>query len=331
MDFVPAPVACAYGASVLKKHVEAMRQEFDGVRSGELDIEYIHRLRVASRRFRSALALFEGCFEPKRAARWQKEIRRLTRSLGAARDTDVQLDVLNSVLTRVPERRYRMGIRRIMLRLNQNRKRLNNNLRQVLDELVQMGTFEDIEIGVGAYLFQNGLNAPYSIDLYFLAAEAITKRLNDLFQYRDCVYHPEQMAELHLMRITAKRLRYTLEALNLLYEDKLQTYIKLIRNVQDALGIIHDCDVWAEWIPQFLERERQRIEKFYGHARPYGMIYCGVEHFRQNRQAERERVFLEFQQAWEDWRRERVWDGLVERVKRNLETQAPQAETLQAI
>ncbi|MFQ6042085.1 MAG: CHAD domain-containing protein, partial [Candidatus Poribacteria bacterium] len=55
------------------------------------DIEYVHRMRVASRRLRSGFALFEECFPPKRLKRWRKQIRRVTRALGDARYTDVQI------------------------------------------------------------------------------------------------------------------------------------------------------------------------------------------------------------------------------------------------
>jgi len=55
------PRTCAFGADVIEKHLMAMTKEIEGVVNSE-DIEYIHRMRVASRRLRSALPLFRACF-----------------------------------------------------------------------------------------------------------------------------------------------------------------------------------------------------------------------------------------------------------------------------
>ena len=55
------------------------------------DLESIHDLRVASRRFRAATGLFEPWLPPKKAALLKKEIRKLTRALGALRNIDEAL------------------------------------------------------------------------------------------------------------------------------------------------------------------------------------------------------------------------------------------------
>jgi CHAD domain-containing protein len=73
--------------------LEAFEKEIEGVRAAE-DIEYIHRMRVASRRLRAALPLFLSCLPQKQYARWMKEITGITRALGEARDADVQIAFL---------------------------------------------------------------------------------------------------------------------------------------------------------------------------------------------------------------------------------------------
>jgi CHAD domain. len=52
---------CLFGAETLRKLTEDLVAEADGVRHSD-DIEYIHRMRVASRRIRAALPLFAPCF-----------------------------------------------------------------------------------------------------------------------------------------------------------------------------------------------------------------------------------------------------------------------------
>ena len=84
---------CLFGAEALLGRLQELTKEIEGVRAAE-DIEYIHRMRVASRRMRAAFALFESCLPRKRQADWQLEIKRITRALGAARDLDVHENVL---------------------------------------------------------------------------------------------------------------------------------------------------------------------------------------------------------------------------------------------
>lgn len=55
------------------------------------DPEAIHDLRVASRRFRATLGLFEPWLQPKGAARLRKSTRQLTRMLGGLRNIDEAL------------------------------------------------------------------------------------------------------------------------------------------------------------------------------------------------------------------------------------------------
>ena len=82
---------CLFGAKSLLNRLQNVAKEIDGVRKPD-DIERIHDMRVATRRMRSALALFEKCLPGKKAKAWNKQMRRVTRALGAARDADVQMD-----------------------------------------------------------------------------------------------------------------------------------------------------------------------------------------------------------------------------------------------
>jgi CHAD domain-containing protein len=123
---------CIYGAGVLLKYLQALEQEVAGVYAGEKDIEYIHRARVASRRLRAALPLFIACLPEKKAAGWVKQIRGVTRALGEARDTDVQIERLEMVSRALPDPHFASGIQRIILRLKQKRRSLQTPVTQAM-------------------------------------------------------------------------------------------------------------------------------------------------------------------------------------------------------
>ena len=65
------------------------------------DIEYVHDMRVASRRLRAAMRNFADCFVPKKKFRRHlKQVERITSTLGNVRDLDVLIDRFqNDVLT----------------------------------------------------------------------------------------------------------------------------------------------------------------------------------------------------------------------------------------
>ena len=87
----------ALGTSYLLGHLEAMQKASKGAHSGH-DTEAVHDMRVASRRIRSGLIVFGPCFKPTDLERWRKAIKGVTKVLGDARDTDVQIGYLEGFL-----------------------------------------------------------------------------------------------------------------------------------------------------------------------------------------------------------------------------------------
>lgn len=88
-------------------HVVAVRSDEVFAHSeGVLDterIEAVHDMRVATRRLRAALELFEVCFPRKPHRRALKRVKALADALGERRDRDVAIEFLNGVRTDLPE------------------------------------------------------------------------------------------------------------------------------------------------------------------------------------------------------------------------------------
>ena len=78
-----------------------------------------------------------------------------------------------------------------------------------MDQLEKSKVIEDIQENI-LPLAQQDLSEPYTIVLYLRALEAILVRLNMVFNYEKAIQNPQNIAELHAMRIAAKWLRYTL-------------------------------------------------------------------------------------------------------------------------
>jgi CHAD domain-containing protein len=67
------------------------------------DVERVHDMRVATRRLRAALEVFEPCFPGKRHRKALKKVKALADALGERRDADVEIDLLEGMLEQAAE------------------------------------------------------------------------------------------------------------------------------------------------------------------------------------------------------------------------------------
>lgn len=93
----PEPAYCSNGMRYIRKAYAALKREAKGAQSGD-DSGHIHRLRGASRRLRAALPIFSSCFPRKNYRRWSRAGKKITSSLGRARDLDVQIAFLEDYM-----------------------------------------------------------------------------------------------------------------------------------------------------------------------------------------------------------------------------------------
>lgn len=321
-----------FGAGVLLKHILDLQQEIEGVRQAE-DIECIHRMRVASRRLRSALPLFEKYLPARKLDTYYKQIRKITRALGTARDQDVQIDHLEHVLAEIPNPKLTIGIRRLLLRINQKRRHQQEVVQKTLDSLVSSRVLSDMQTRL-AEIPPLEEQMPYSLALYQLAHDAISQKLDDFFSFEQYITQPERILELHAMRISAKWLRYTQETFTPLYSNELGQSLGATRKAQEQLGEIHDKDVWIIFLPGFLKDERQLTLDFYGHTRPYNPIVPGILYFQQTCRTERDEAYAGFLKSWEKWKKQNLWEDLnitirtpIQQIQNLYPPQLPLAET----
>jgi len=112
------------------------------VRSGELfehahgvldteDIERVHDMRVATRRLRAAMEVFEPCFPRKRYRQALSEVKRLADGLGARRDRDVAIRSLETFARRVPAS-DRRGVGSLVAKLREEQAEANRELGELV-------------------------------------------------------------------------------------------------------------------------------------------------------------------------------------------------------
>lgn len=306
---------CLFGAEALRQRLPALNAQLAGVRLAE-DIEAVHQMRVATRRLRAAFALFAHCLPNKRGEEWQREIKRITQALGAARDTDVQFEWLRKFLSKTTDPALQPGINRLLLRLYQQRQRLQIKVVQALDRLEASHTLDDLGTLLRDQVVQARLANidPFAPEVYVRAAEAIRLRLEEFLAYDVYVYQPEHSTELHAMRIAAKHLRYTLEIFAELYEDNLKQPLKAVKDMQELLGNLHDNDVWIAFVPQFMAEERARTLDYFGVDTYAERFTPGLLALQADRQQQRQKCYADFVKAWERALADDIWNKLRERI-----------------
>jgi CHAD domain-containing protein len=303
-----------FGAVIQARQLQALVAELEGVRRAE-DMECIHRMRVASRRLRAAQSLFDGFLPGQKAKRWEKEIRRVTRALGQARDLDVQLDAFNAFAQTHTEPSFKPGIRRLMLRINQQRNLAQQKVISALQQLEESSILPIASARLQALAEQVDQVYLYTPYLYQTAFQKINGRLENMLSYAPYIYQPDKAAELHAMRIMAKRLRYTMEIFSPLYPGALKEPLHTVREMQELLGNLHDADMWLIYLPAFLESERQMTVAFYGRLRNYSSIQPAVQAFVEDRTICRENAYHQVVDCWEKAHQQDIWTHLHETLQ----------------
>jgi CHAD domain-containing protein len=108
------------------------------------DTERVHAMRVATRRLRAALEVFESCFPPKAYRQALKEVKRLADGLGERRDRDVAIATLAgfSEQMHAPDRK---GVQSLIDQLRDEQKQANVDLAPMVDRDRLSGITERLE------------------------------------------------------------------------------------------------------------------------------------------------------------------------------------------
>lgn len=316
----------SFAAETMLEFLTDLVAEFDGVRRAE-DIECVHRMRVASRRVRTALTLFGDYFPTKRVVQWMEQIKGITKALGAARDTDVQLEVLQGLLAEAPEKRSLPGIKRVILRLEQRRKRLQVKLNTALDRLEERKTLPEMEGMLRQQLIHAQLQPVSGIpqQLYRRSQATLISQLEEMLGYELYIDKPERMLELHAMRIAAKHFRYSLQIYGPIYDGELKEFFTVVKKLQEILGEIHDCDVWALWLPVFVEEELKKVHEYYGHSRTFAPLRPGLTWLAADRLARRKKYHKELNIYWKELEQQQLWSKLLQVLENRVSDDAQAA------
>ena len=272
--------------TILKRHKNNVRQ-------GK-NVESLHQVRVTTRRLRNAISFFKPIL-PKTLMKYGKEIRKIAKVSGDARDLDVQLEFLKKFKRKLKNEPCKSGIDQFIVNLAQKRLNLQPQLKKAIVELERNKTYAKI---------QNELiRIPDIPDDKFskTVSEGVIKRLENILKFESYVYKPHAIEKLHQMRIAAKHLRYSLEGLCPLYGKEIILFIESVLKIHRTLGELHDFDVWIGQLSKIVKKNKE--DKNYLKTIKYLHDYCRLNRFE---------TYKKFINIWEELKKNDMEGKLIE-------------------
>ncbi len=308
-------------AQYVRRQARHLAEQLDGVCAAE-DVEFVHRARVATRRLRAALQMFDKCFQRKQVKRWRKAVCRTTTKLGNARDRDVQIEFLCGALSVLNARECFPGIARILVQLERERERLQRKVVRAVGRLERKGVLREMRRAAKRIL-RDASSAPEHVQTpasFARIERHVLRQLDELLRYERSLADSEDRQGHHAMRIAMKQMRYTLEIARPVYPGRLDESLETIKKLQSLLGDVHDCDVWAEHLDAFALQQRKRLVESFGHAGRFVRLEAGIDYLRADRQCYRQEVFERLVAYWDELGRRQFWERLKQAVQAPGET-----------
>ena len=118
---------------IIVDYFHKMMSYKEGAKDGT-DIEFVHDMRVTSRRLRAAMDNFAGCFQEKPFKKHYKKIKAITRTMGSVRDLDVLIARFQRELGTLSEVEQ-VDIRRLIEHLQHEREEARKPMLMLFAEL----------------------------------------------------------------------------------------------------------------------------------------------------------------------------------------------------
>lgn len=213
------------------------------------DREYVHQLRVATRRATAALKIFADLLPAGRFKWMKKRLRRIRQAAGDARDLDVLIARLEPRIGDSDTDPWR----ELVDELRQRRASAQLPIRKINERLDGRDVLRRIR-GLERRVRLRGASAERDTPTFVEAARArLTPLANDFF---GAICGPlDDLSAMHQCRIRGKKLRYAMEvfagAFPPSFRDDLYPQIE---QVQELLGEINDRATAHEHFSQWLNR-----------------------------------------------------------------------------
>lgn len=244
-------------AIIARSTLEHLRANEQGVLAGD-DPEFLHQMRVALRRLRSALSAFSRALPAKARAPVIRDLTRLGAALGPARDWDVFMtETLPAIREAFPERAALALLSEEFARL---RVAAQGNARRA----IRSRKYQRVMIGLASWLAAQAWREHAdagSVALLGLPvrahAQSELERRYERVRERGRKLKDLSAPELHQLRIAIKKMRYTIDFFASLFDaDAVRGLRSRLSRLQDVLGTLNDAATTARLVENALADSR---------------------------------------------------------------------------
>ncbi len=240
---------------ILRFLFAVMRRNEAGILN-DIDTEFLHDFRVASRRARSAVTQVKGVFSDSVQQPLKQDLASLGAMTNRVRDLDVYLLRQADYHNRLPD--YLQGaIEPLFDMLKRDRKQAFRSLVRKLraktyaDLMTRWETFLDAD--TSEVTPEPTPNAARPI--LKIAKKRLSKMAARVVEAGHATLAHMDDEHLHELRIDCKKLRYLLEFFSSLFPPStINPVIKRLRKLQDELGDFNDCCVQQQFLEAYVER-----------------------------------------------------------------------------
>ena len=280
------------------------------------DVESVHQGRVACRRLLAGMDFFDEMFCQKKVKLWKKKISKLMKAMGDARDLDVQILFLQDKLAALGEDDgiYRSGLNELLELCRASRRECQPLLLMIAGEVQKSGILKKIKhelknLVKHCHTDHSGRISDAGVDKL---RERVNEKAEQLTMCKDCLENADDSKGHHHMRVQAKKLRYTLELSDVVLDGVLGSFIKKVKRIQAALGVVHDCDIWQGHLTAVIEQGLKKVSEDHRFVYLLTRKMTGYNYLMDELRAERDRAFADVKIFWEELEDEGFWDSLAD-------------------
>jgi len=208
--------------------------------------ETVHDLRVWSRRLQQALRVIHPTSKPPKSKKVLRVLRQVRQALGPCRNLDVNLDLIKEMHQHAGAAAVLRAWGAVRAKLEAKRGPLIERARR---EIARHDLFNFISRAQALIEAADGDADPLEI-----LKNPIQKSMKAWQQAFASATELRDEIHLHQFRVAGKRLRYRVELLAELGENKAKPLVEALKELQNALGAWHDRSALIDYVAEFIGR-----------------------------------------------------------------------------
>jgi CHAD domain-containing protein len=255
----------------------------------DLDSEFLHDLRVAVRRMRSALTQIKGVLAEEDVNRFKSRLAWVGQATGPTRDMDVFLLEFEQYRDCLPER-FRQDLDPLYDFIESHQQIEHGLMVKKINSPHFRGLVKELREFLTGLTEQKGA-AEAATPIAELASKRIYKMFRRVMKDGQAIADDSPPEHLHDLRKECKKLRYLMEFFRTVYpEKKIGRLIKSLKQLLDNLGNFQDLEVQADKLRDYASQMVEEGETPHNTLLAMGMLVDGLltkQHQARNEFAER--------------------------------------------